>query len=257
MAVSDVYQDLFDEGIFTGKGLYDVDAFAAALEGRAPENAVLSHDLFEGLYARTALVSDMEVVDDYPSSVLVHARRQHRWVRGDWQILLWLFPFVPTRRGFERNRLPLVARWKILDNLRRSLVSPATLALLLCGWAYLPGSPAVWTVVALSSVTISALLWGLETVAGPRPWQPRRVLARDVLQDTKTAGARVSLQLTFVAYQAFQMIHAIVITIVRSRSRIARCSSGRPPRRRPGSTGPPHGPPPAIHRGDGGQSAVR
>ena len=98
-AVSDVYQDLFDEGIFTGKGLYDVDAFTAALEGRVPENALLSHDLFEGLYARTALVTDIEVVDDYPSSVLAHARRQHRWVRGDWQILRWLFPFVPSRDG--------------------------------------------------------------------------------------------------------------------------------------------------------------
>ena len=100
-AVSDLYQDLFGEGIFTGKGLYDVDAFAAALENRVPENAVLSHDLFEGLFARTALVSDIEVVDDYPSSVLAHARRQHRWVRGDWQILLWLFPFVPTRDGLR------------------------------------------------------------------------------------------------------------------------------------------------------------
>ena len=127
-AVSDVYQDLFGEGIFTGKGLYDVDAFTAALEGRVPENALLSHDLFEGLYARTALVTDIEVVDDYPSSVLAHARRQHRWVRGDWQILRWLFPFVPSRTGIERNRLPLIARWKILDNLRRSLVPPATLA---------------------------------------------------------------------------------------------------------------------------------
>ena len=109
-AVSDVYQDLFDEGIFTGKGLYDVDAFAAALDGRVPENALLSHDLFEGLYARTALVTDVEVVDDYPSSVLAHARRQHRWVRGDWQILWWLFPFVPSRTGLQRNRLPLVRR---------------------------------------------------------------------------------------------------------------------------------------------------
>ena len=106
-AVSDVYQDLFGEGIFTGKGLYDVDAFMAALEGRVPENALLSHDLFEGLHARAALVTDVEVVDDYPSSVLAHARRQHRWVRGDWQILWWLFPFVPTRTGLERNRLPL------------------------------------------------------------------------------------------------------------------------------------------------------
>ncbi len=95
-AVSDTYQDLFAEGIFTGKGLYDVDAFVAALEGRVPENALLSHDLFEGLYARTALVTDIEVVDDYPASVLAHARRQHRWVRGDWQILWWLFPVVPT-----------------------------------------------------------------------------------------------------------------------------------------------------------------
>lgn len=104
-AVSDVYQDLFDEGIFTGKGLYDVDAFAATLEGRVPENALLSHDLFEGLYARTALVTDIELVDDYPSSVLAHARRQHRWVRGDWQILWWLFPFVPSRTGPARNHL--------------------------------------------------------------------------------------------------------------------------------------------------------
>src|SRR4029078_11678277 len=86
-AVSDVYQDLFGEGIFTGKGLYDIDAFMAALDGRVPENALLSHDLFDGLYARTALVTDIEVVDDYPASVLAHARRQHRWVRGDWQIL--------------------------------------------------------------------------------------------------------------------------------------------------------------------------
>ena len=92
-AVSDTYQDLFGEGSFTGKGLYDVDAFIAALEGRVPENALLSHDLFEGVYARTALVTDVEVVDDYPASVLSHARRQHRWVRGDWQILRWLFPW--------------------------------------------------------------------------------------------------------------------------------------------------------------------
>ena len=99
------YQDLFGEGIYAGKGLYDVDAFMAALANRVPENALLSHDLFEGLYARTALVSDVEVVDDYPSSVLAHARRQHRWVRGDWQILRWLFPYVPTRTGRQRNRL--------------------------------------------------------------------------------------------------------------------------------------------------------
>ena len=144
-AVSDVYQDLFGEGIFTGKGLYDVDAFMASLEGRVPENALLSHDLFEGLHARAALVTDAEVVDDYPSNVLTHARRQHRWVRGDWQILWWLFPWVPTRSGLERNRLPIISRWKILDNLRRSLVPPSLVALFIAGWAFLPGRPLFWT----------------------------------------------------------------------------------------------------------------
>ena len=144
-AVSDTYQDLFSEGIFAGKGLYDVDAFVAALEGRVPENALLSHDLFEGLHARPALVTDVEVVDDYPASVLTHARRQHRWARGDWQILFWLFPLVPTRQGLERNTLPLISRWKIFDNLRRTLVAPGTLLALVAGLAGAAGQPWVWT----------------------------------------------------------------------------------------------------------------
>jgi cyclic beta-1,2-glucan synthetase len=157
----------------------------------------------------------MEVVDDYPSSVLVHARRQHRWVRGDWQILLWLFPFVPTRTGLAWNRLSLISRWKILDNLRRSLVAPATVALFLAAWTYLPGSPATWTLAALAALAFSPLLWVVEILAGPRPWQPWGVLARDLVDDVKTALARASLQLAFVAYQACQMTHAIAITIAR------------------------------------------
>ena len=108
-----------------------------------PENALLSHDLFEGLHARAALVTDVEVVDDYPSSVLAHARRQHRWVRGDWQILrVAASRRCPTRGGLERNRLPLISRWKIFDNLRRSLVAPALLALLAAAWTVLPGRAA-------------------------------------------------------------------------------------------------------------------
>src|SRR6185295_2276346 len=150
-AVSDTYQDLFGEGIFAGKGLIDVEAFDTALAGRVPENALLSHDLFEGLFARTGLVSDVEVVDDYPASVLAHARRQHRWVRGDWQILRWLFPWVPSRSGVERNRLPLISRWKIFDNLRRSLVAPARAVLLLLAWAFLPGEPVVWMAAILAA----------------------------------------------------------------------------------------------------------
>ena len=214
-AVSDTYQDLFGEGIFTGKGLYDVDAFMAALEGRVPENALLSHDLFEGVYARTALVTDVEVVDDYPASVLAHARRQHRWVRGDWQILRWLFPWVPTRSGLKRNRLPLISRWKIFDNLRRSLVPPATVALLLLAWTILPGSPAVWTAAILAAMAFPLYPLLLEAATGPRPQQPWPVFLRAAWKDGKTVLAQVSLQLTFLASQAYERTHAIVLTLFR------------------------------------------
>jgi cyclic beta-1,2-glucan glucanotransferase len=214
-AVSDVYQDLFKEGIFTGKGLYDVDAFVAALEGRVPENALLSHDLFEGLYARTALVSDVELVDDYPSSVLAHARRQHRWVRGDWQILFWLFPFVPSRTGLRRNRLPLLARWKILDNLRRSLMAPATIAILLLGWTVLPGSPAVWTAIGLAAVALPVGLRLFELLRGPKESESGPAFLRTTIADLATDAVRVSLQLAFLANQAYDMLHAIIVTLVR------------------------------------------
>jgi cyclic beta-1,2-glucan synthetase len=214
-AVSDTYQDLFDEGIYTGKGLYDVDAFVASLDGRVPENALLSHDLFEGLYARTALVTDTEVVDDYPSSVLTHARRQHRWVRGDWQILRWLLPIVPTHNGLERNPLPLIARWKILDNLRRSLLAPSSVLLFLAGWTILPGSPLAWTCMACASLLCPAMLRLLEVPAGPSHGQPFRVFARTVFEDLVTDLVRAAVQLIFLAQQAYQMLHAIVVTLIR------------------------------------------
>jgi cyclic beta-1,2-glucan synthetase len=214
-AVSDVYQDLFDEGIFTGKGLYDVDAFIAALEERAPVNALLSHDLFEGLYARTALVTDVELVDDYPSSVLAHARRQHRWVRGDWQILWWLLPFVPSRSGLRRNRLPLLSRWKILDNLRRSLLPPAAVALLLLGWSVLPGSPVVWTLASLASVVLPAAFATMAVFAAPARNQSLPIVLRAALDDLTTAAARAGLQISFMAMEAWQRLHAIAVTLVR------------------------------------------
>jgi len=155
------------------------------------------------------------VVDDYPSSVLAHARRQHRWVRGDWQILWWLFPFVPTRSGVQRNRLPLISRWKIFDNLRRSLVAPATLALFLCGWTVLPGHPLVWTALSLAAVIFPVFARLVETTAGPAPQQPWRMFLRGAVDDLKTAGARAFLQLTFVANQGYEMVHAVGITLVR------------------------------------------
>ncbi len=214
-AVSDVYQDLFGEGIFTGKGLYDVDAFTAALEDRVPENALLSHDLFEGLYARTALVTDVEVVDDYPSSVLAHARRQHRWVRGDWQVLWWLLPFVPSRSGITRNRLPLIARWKILDNLRRSLLPPATVLLLILGWVALPGRPAVWTAAVLAALAFPALCTLVGTLRGPRPGHSLGVFLRTAASDLATEAVGEGMQLAFMAQQACGRLHAIGVTLVR------------------------------------------
>ena len=214
-AVSDVYQDLFGEGIFTGKGLYDVDTFTAALEGRVPENALLSHDLFEGLHVRTALVSDIEVVDDYPASVLAHARRQHRWVRGDWQILAWLFPFVPSRTGLRRNDLPYIARWKILDNLRRSLVPPAVFALLAAGWTVLPGHPAAWTALALTPLAFPLLTRARGVLGGARIGQSWSAFLRIAFDDLRTAVAQAGLQLTFMAHEAWERTHAIVVTLVR------------------------------------------
>ena len=214
-AVSDTYQDLFSEGLFAGKGLYDVDAFVAALEGRVPENALLSHDLFEGLHARPALVTDVEVVDDYPASVLTHARRQHRWARGDWQILFWLFPLVPTRQGFERNTLPFISRWKIFDNLRRTLVAPATLLALVAGWLVLPGRPWVWTAAIVGGLAFPVYPHLLRLLVGRDARQPLRVFLRIVREDVQTAAAQVLLYLTFLAYHAYEMVHAIALTLMR------------------------------------------
>lgn len=147
---ANVYQDLFGEGNYVGKGLYDVDTFEAALRDRVPENSVLSHDLLEGLYARSALVSDVEVFDRSPTNYVLNAKRNHRWTRGDWQLLPWLWPRVRDARGqYARNTLSLIARWKILDNLRRSLVRPATLLWLIAAWTLLPGTPLSWTALIL------------------------------------------------------------------------------------------------------------
>jgi cellobiose phosphorylase len=214
-AISDTYQDLWGEGIFTGKGLYDVDAFIAALQDCVPENALLSHDLFEGLHARAALVSDVELVDEYPSSVLTHARRQHRWIRGDWQILLWLLPVVPSRRGLKRNTLPRIARWKIFDNLRRSVVGSALLALLLAGWTVLPGSYWFWTAIVVMVLASQLLPLAARLVTGPARAQSAAVFLRNLRDDTVTALAQILLSVTLLAYHAFDSLHAIALTIIR------------------------------------------
>ena len=214
-AVSDTYQDVFGEGIFTGKGLYDVDAFMTALHDAVPENTLLSHDLFEGVHARVALVSDVELVDEYPASVLTHARRQHRWIRGDWQILYWLFPVVPSRRRWKRNTLPLISRWKILDNLRRSLVAPTLLALAVAGWTILPAPRWFWTAIVTTVLASQLLPLVARLLVGPRRSQSFPVFLGNLRRDAATALAQILLSVTFLAFHAFDTAHAIGVTLVR------------------------------------------
>src|SRR5690606_10545484 len=149
-AVSDVYQDLFGEGSFVGKGIYDIDAFEHALGGRLPDNRVLSHDLLEGCYARAGLVSDVQLYEDYPSRYAADVKRRHRWIRGDWQLLPWLLPWVPLPGGkWQRSPLSALSRGNLLDNLRRSLVPVTITALLVLGWWRAPNVLA-WTLWLLA-----------------------------------------------------------------------------------------------------------
>jgi cyclic beta-1,2-glucan synthetase len=216
-AVSDVYQDLFAEGSFTGKGIYEVDALRESLEHRFPDNTLLSHDLIEGAYARGGLVSDIELVDDYPSHFSAYSRRKHRWMRGDWQILRWILDRVPDRgRRLVANPISLVSRWKILDNLRRSLFDPATLVLLLSGWFYLPGSPLFWTAVSMALLLISAyssLLFAL--LRAPWGWSTLKGWAKDTVGAFVQGNVMVLLHLVFLLHEALLATDAIARSLAR------------------------------------------
>lgn len=210
-AVSDVYQDLFGEGTYVGKGIYDVAAFERSLANRVPENSLLSHDLFEGIHARAALVTDISVLEDYPSSYIVFTHRLHRWIRGDWQLLPWLLPRVPTANGTAPNRLPLIARWKILDNLRRSLTMPALLALLCAGWLGLPGSPLGWTVVVLLALAVPLLLQAVTSVVRGFSKQ----FAPEILRAIQIDLDRWLLAVFFLPHEALVALDAILTTLYR------------------------------------------
>ncbi len=210
-AVSDVYQDLFGEGIYVGKGIYDVAAFDRSVAGRVPENALLSHDLFEGVMGRAGLVSDIVVLEDYPSNYLVFTNRLHRWVRGDWQLLPWLFPRVPdSQKEKVKNRFGWVARWKIADNLLRSLLEPSLVALLVAGWLWLPGSPLVWTLVAVGIPMIPLLTGSMTSIVrgGPTDLGPDvRALRVDLL--------RWLAAIVFLPYEASIKVYAVGVTLYR------------------------------------------
>ena len=218
-AVSDVYQDLFCEGSYVGKGIYDVEAFERALEDRVPENALLSHDLFEGLFVRVALCTDLEVIDDYPNHYLTWAGRLQRWVRGDWQLLPWLGRTVPAHDGRRRNTLPAIARWKIADNLRRSLLPPSLLLLLAAGWMALPGGPSLWTGVAFLVLFFPAYVqWG-QTFTNRARGVPLGDHLRIERDNLASSLHQVLLHIAFLAHQSIVMVHAIGRTLVRLFSR--------------------------------------
>ncbi|MEO8113016.1 MAG: glycosyl transferase, partial [Phenylobacterium sp.] len=215
-AVSDVYQDLFGEGTYTGKGIYDVDAFQAALEGRIPEAAVLSHDLLEGIYARAGLVSDVEVVEDFPARYDAGALRHHRWARGDWQLLPWLLGRGP--KGSDtgpRGEVPAMGRWKMLDNLRRSLSAPSLVLALVVGWIAPDGAALVWTGFILATMALPPLIPVIGEIGRRRPGVPLGAHLRALGSDLRLAVVQLGLMIVFLADQAALMGDAILRTLFR------------------------------------------
>ncbi len=220
--VSDVYQDLFGEGSFIGKGIYDVDAFRKAVDGRFPENRILSHDLLESGYARSALVTDVDLIEEHPASYTVEASRRHRWIRGDWQIAAWLLPRVPgpsvaagARSARQRSPLTALSVWKLFDNLRRSLVPPALLLLLVGGWVFGPPPAWFWTLVVAVVVLLPGFVGILiELIRKPRErsWSLHFTL-------TSTSAGRplllACLTLVFLPYDALICLDAIFRSGVR------------------------------------------
>ncbi len=213
--VSDVYQDLFGEGSFIGKGIYDVDAFERALDGRFPENRILSHDLLEGCYARSGLLSDVQLYEEYPSQYSADVSRRHRWIRGDWQLVRWLLPRVPGFGGRRlKNPLSALSLWKLFDNLRRSLIPAALTLLLLLGWTAL--SPLwFWTPAAIGIILIPHLVaCVLDLLQKPGDVSLNQHLAATVGSASKHF-AQAAFTLACLPYEAFFSLDAIVRTVGR------------------------------------------
>lgn len=215
-AISDVYQDLFSEGIFTGKGIYDLKVFQMVLNGTLPENAILSHDLLEGSFVRAALVSDLELVDSYPSKYNSFMARLHRWMRGDWQLVPWLFKRVPIKNNILiANPLSDVSKWKITDNLRRSLLAPAVLLLILLGFSLLPGAGIYWFGLGILAMGVSLALSLLTQIfsGGFRSDSIKRHLPG--FFGIKASIFQFFLGIIFLPYQAMRALNAIAVTLVR------------------------------------------
>ena len=215
-AASDIYQDLFGEGSYCGKGIYDLDAFETALDGRIPENTLLSHDLLEGIFARAGLASDIEVIDAFPTRYDVAVSRQMRWARGDWQLLPWIFG---GRRGTQaeqaRRSIPLIGRWKMIDNLRRSLSAPAAFLALVAGWSLGVAHPLWWSAFVVATMATPALIPFLTSIFPHRVGLAKLMHLVAVIADFRLAASQIVLLVTFLPYQTWVLTVAILRTLFR------------------------------------------
>ena len=215
-SVSDVYQDIFGEGSFIGKGIYDVLCFSKAMEGRFPENRILSHDLIEGCYSRSGLVNDIQLYEKYPSDYLEDVKRRHRWIRGDWQIISWLRAAVPCPDGKrEKNPLSLLSQWKIMDNIRRSLVSPSMLLFLLFGWTCLH-IPSIATVLVLGILFLPSVLGIILDLFRKSEKLSFKMYFYGVRDSILVGLAQSAFTLIILPYEAYYTAHAILLTLFRA-----------------------------------------
>ncbi|EAQ78926.1 GH36-type glycosyl hydrolase domain-containing protein [Blastopirellula marina] len=213
--VSDVYQDLFGEGSFIGKGIYDVDSFEQSC-GDFPENAILSHDLIEGAYARSALLSDVILYEEYPSRYAADISRRHRWMRGDWQIAAWVTPWAPSRAGkWLTNPISILSRWKIFDNLRRSLSPIAILLTLMISWFASPSVAAASLLFVLSTILLPTILDAASDLFRKSADVPLRMHLRLAIQALGRPLAHSALTLAFLPYETYISVDSIVRTLIR------------------------------------------
>jgi cyclic beta-1,2-glucan synthetase len=211
-----VYQDLFGEGSYTGKGIYDIDAFELALAGRAPDSSLLSHDLFEGVFARAGLASDIEVVEEFPARYDVAAVRAHRWARGDWQLLPWIVGCGPNvAAGHRPAAVPTIGRWKMLDNLRRTMSAPAAVATLLVGLVLPIKAAIVWVAFAILTIVLPVIVPVIGALIPSRGGTTMRSHVRALGMDIGLALAQSGLVVVFLAHQAWLMTDAILRTLGR------------------------------------------
>ena len=213
--VSNIYQDVFGEGSYIGKGIYDVDAFEKALSGRFPENRILSHDLIEGCYARSGLLSDVQLYEEYPSQYSMDVSRRHRWIRGDWQIASWLRSEVPAAGGGnQKNKISRLSQWKIFDNLRRSLVPAALTLMLIMGWTIM--SPVwLWTIMVIGILLIPSageILLELLRKPGDVLWNQHFITA---LRQARRHFFQTLYTLVCLPYEAYFSLDAIARTLWR------------------------------------------